>query len=57
MTDQRKYLPTLAELIDRLRLFCSRRFLFLRIINEYLTKERDLIEHDIDMELRRCVPI
>ena len=54
--DQRKYLPTLAELIDRLSIVLLKAIFISEQHDEYL-RERALIEHDIDLELRRCVPI
>ena len=54
--EQRKYLPTLAELIDRLSIVLLKAIFIPEHHQEYLV-ERMLIEHDIDLELRRCVPI
>src|SRR5229473_7817574 len=49
MTD-RKYLPTLAELIDRLSIVQLKE-IFLHEHRHQYTDERKLIEHDIDLLL------
>ena len=48
--EQRKYLPTLAELIDRLSIVLLKAIFIPEHRQEYLI-ERDLIEHDIDYVL------
>ena len=53
--EQRKYLPTLAELIDRLSIVLLKAIFIPENHQEYLD-EKTLIEHDIDLELRRCNP-
>ncbi len=47
---QRKYLPTLADLIDRLTIVQLKAIFLQEHTDEYL-KERTLIEHDIDLIL------
>ena len=48
--DQRKYLPTLADLIDRLTIVQLKEIFIPEHSAEY-AKERGLIEHDIDLIL------
>lgn len=50
--EQRKYLPTLAELIDRLSIVLLKSIFIPDHRSEYLI-ERDLIEHDIDLLLKQ----
>lgn len=55
MPTERKYLPTFAELCDRLSIVLLKSIFILGHHREYLD-EAELIEHDIDVELRRCRP-
>jgi hypothetical protein len=49
-TEQRKYLPTLSELVDRLSIVQLKMIFIPEHAAEY-AQERDLIEHDIGMIL------
>lgn len=49
-TEQRKYLPTLADLIDRLAIVQLKEIFIPEHAAEY-RKEREMIEHDIDLIL------
>ena len=49
--EQRKYLPTLAELIDRLSIVLLKSIFIPENRKAYLV-ERDLIEHDIDLAVK-----
>jgi hypothetical protein len=53
MTRTRKYLPTLSDLLDRLTIV-QLKAIFIHGHKEEYLGERALIEHDVDIILRRC---
>lgn len=52
MSRQRKYLPTLSDLVDRLSIVQLKAIFIPERAKEY-ARERALIEHDIDLILKR----
>jgi hypothetical protein len=56
ISTQRKYLPTLAELVDRMSIV-QLKMIFIESNREAYEKERAAIEHDIDLLLCKRRPL